>query len=172
MISLGFQNKTTKSDHILMDKLQSNNGLFLMWKLNSKTKEMMSSLQLRRISGCLLQSKSKTNNIDIAYNCNCNKFVLLEMWVMHLVYHPRSEKRWTACGVHTPRGLLWWFIYKSKPSVITQQRPAEESQLENPSKHLLEPYRGVQPSSLIHGQESVTVNSFDTNDPLGNGKEL
>lgn len=33
-------------------------------------------------------------------------------------------------------------------------------------------YRGVEASSLIHGQESVTVDSSDTDDPLRDGKEL
>lgn len=31
---------------------------------------------------------------------------------------------------------------------------------------------GVEPSSFIHGQESVTVDPFDADDPLRNSKEL
>lgn len=31
---------------------------------------------------------------------------------------------------------------------------------------------GVQPSSFIHGQESVTGDAFDADDPLRDGKEL
>lgn len=31
---------------------------------------------------------------------------------------------------------------------------------------------GVQPSSFIHGQESVTGDAFDADDPLRNCKEL
>lgn len=33
-------------------------------------------------------------------------------------------------------------------------------------------YSGVEPPSFIHGQESVTVDTFDANDPLRNCKEL
>lgn len=33
-------------------------------------------------------------------------------------------------------------------------------------------YGGVEPSSFIHGQESVTVDPFDAYDPLRNCKEL
>lgn len=33
-------------------------------------------------------------------------------------------------------------------------------------------YSGMEPSSFIHGQESVTIDPFDANDPLRNCKEL
>lgn len=33
-------------------------------------------------------------------------------------------------------------------------------------------HSGMEPSSFIHGQESVTVDPFDANDPLRNRKEL
>lgn len=33
-------------------------------------------------------------------------------------------------------------------------------------------YGGMEPSSLIHGQESVTVDPFNADDPLRNRKEL
>lgn len=33
-------------------------------------------------------------------------------------------------------------------------------------------YSGVEPSSFIHGQEFVTVDPFDADDPLRNRKEL
>lgn len=33
-------------------------------------------------------------------------------------------------------------------------------------------HSGMETSSFIHGQESVAVDPFDANDPLGNCKEL